>query len=277
MRKVEEKLVKVFEGQRGVIAVYLFGSQVRGDVDRFSDFDLAVLFEEGDEGDRRDIIGDLLCKVFSVVGQDRADVVDISDQPLWFQQVIVKTGKVIYESDRGKRLCYERRLMQRCREAGLDEYKKDGGMKKQDVQINLDTIEENLKMLEVLSRLSYDEFMSEFWYLHSAVRLLQTSIEALIDVSRYVIRSVGLPRAEELWQVPKILADSGYIGEEDADVYIRMVRFRNLVVHHYYRVDPEEVYGILKDRLKDIRRWRDRLIEIIESNKGHSMNEGEEG
>jgi uncharacterized protein YutE (UPF0331/DUF86 family)/predicted nucleotidyltransferase len=277
MGRVEEKLAKVFEGQRGIIAVYLFGSQARGDADKFSDFDLAALFEGGDEGDRRDIIGDLLCKVFSVVGQDRADVVDISDQPLWFQRVIVKTGKVIYESDRGKRLCYERRLMERCREAGLDEYMEDGGMKRQDVQINLDTIDENLRMLEVLSRLSYDEFMSEFWYLHSAVRLLQTSIEALIDISRYVIRSVGLPRAEELWQVPKILADSGYIEEEDADVYIRMVRFRNLVVHHYYKVDPEEVYGILKDRLKDIRGWRDRLVEIIESDKGHPMNRGDEG
>ena len=120
-------------------------------------------------------------------------------------------------------------------------------------------------MLERLSRLSYDEFITEFWYLQSAVRLLQTTIEGLVDISRYVIRSLNLPTAETYSQVPKVLADAGYIDETTAAIYVQMMRFRNLVVHHYYRVDAKEIYRILTEHLGDLQRWHDQLVKIIET------------
>lgn len=260
-----DKLASIFKGQVGIVAVYLFGSQVSGKTDRFSDYDFAVMFRAGwQEGKRWNIVGDLLCKAFSVVGQDNADVVDLAESPLWFQGVVVKTGKVIYETDREERVIYENELVRRLKEAGLPEYTEDGNMKKQDVQINLETIEDNSEKLEAIRRLSYDEFVADFWYLDAAVHRLQTSIEALVDISRYVIRSLRLPPAEEYWQVPVVLADAGYIQKDDSAIYVEMVRFRNLVVHFYYKVKPEEVYRILTEELSDIRKWRDSLLKIIE-------------
>jgi len=261
----EKELVKIFKDTDGIVATYFFGSQVKGRTDHFSDFDFAVLFEDGwRKDDRWNIIGDLLCKAFSVVGQDKADVVVLSEAPLWFQQVVVKTGRVIYETDREERMKYERELMLRCLTEGLPEYVEDGKMKKQDVQINFETIEENLEMLGTLGRFNHDEFMSDFRNVQSAVHLLQTSIEALADISRYVIRSLSLPPAQEYWQIPVVLSDAKYIDPKDAEVYVKMVRFRNLVVHHYYRVNPENIYRIVTKELDYIHRWRDRLLEIIE-------------
>lgn len=261
----KEKLAKIFKGRDGIVAVYFFGSQVKGKTDRFSDFDFAILFEDGlRQDDRWNIVGDLLCKAFSVVGKDKADVVDLANQPLWFQQVVVKTGTIIYEVDPQKRLFYERELIRKSLEEGLPEYVEDGKMKKQDVQISFDTIEDNLGKLENLARPNYDEFMADFRNLAAAVYWLQTSIEALADISRYVIRSLSLPSAQEYWQIPTVLSEAGYIDAKDAEVYVKMVRFRNLIVHHYYRVNPEEIYRIVTENLLDIRRWRDRLLEIIE-------------
>ncbi|MFQ6039315.1 MAG: HepT-like ribonuclease domain-containing protein [Candidatus Poribacteria bacterium] len=261
----EGKLAEIFKGKDGIVAVYLFGSQVKGKTDKVSDFDFAVLFEDGYKSDDQwNITGDLLCEAFSVVGQDKADVVVLSNQPLWFQQVVVKTGKIIYEVDKKKRLFYEKALMRKCLQEGLPDYVEDGKMKKEDVQINFDTIEENLEKLEGLRRLSYDEFMDNPYYLDAAVHELQTSIEALADISRYVIRSLSLSPAQEYWKIPTVLSDAGYIDPKDAEVYVKMVRFRNLVVHHYYRVNPEEVYNIVTENLLDIQHWRDRLLEIIE-------------
>ena len=224
-----------------------------------------LLPEEWQKDKRFAVVGDLLGKAFSVVGQDRADVVDLSSQPLWFQQVVVKTGKIIYEADREERLLYERELRHKCLDAGLPEYVGDGKMRKQDVQIHLDTLEENLEKLEKLSHFSWDEFMEDFWYLDAAVRRLQTSIEALVDISRYVIRALGLPSAQAYWEVPTVLANAGYIDEAAAATYVQMVRFRNLIVHHYYRVDAEEIYKILTENLPDLEKWQDRLLEIIEA------------
>jgi uncharacterized protein YutE (UPF0331/DUF86 family)/predicted nucleotidyltransferase len=259
----ENKLAEIFKDHDKIIAVYLFGSRVNGNTDKFSDYDFAVLFDESQK-DRWNTVGDLLCKAFSVVGQDKADVVDLSNQPLWFQQVVVKSGKIIYETSENKRLFYERELVIKCLEEGVSEYVEDGRMRKQDVQINFETIEENLKMLEYLKRFNFSEFTSDFRNVQSALHLLQTSIEALADISRYVIRSLGLPTAEEYWQIPMILSDAGYIDPNDAEIYVQMVRFRNLVVHHYYKANPEEIYKILTENLSDIQCWRDILLEIIE-------------
>ena len=261
-----EQLAQIFSGTDGIIATYFFGSQVSGKADVFSDYDFAVLLPKDWSKDKRwAMVGGLLDKAFAVVGQDNADVVDVTNQPLWFQQVVVQTGKVIYEADSVARREYERALSHKCLEAGLPEYLENGQMRKQDVQIHLDTVEENLGNLERLSRFSYDEFTAEFWYLGSAVHLLQTSIEALVDISRYVIHSLGLPSADAYRQVPTVLVDAGYIDETSAEIYDRMVRFRNLIVHHYYRVDPENIYNILTEHLSDLQNWRTALLKIIET------------
>ena len=264
----EEKLAQIFSGTDGIIATYFFGSQVSGKTDAFSDYDIAVLLPEDWSKDKRwTLIGELLDKAFTVVGQDNADVVDLTTQPLWFQQVVVHTGKVIYEADSVTRREYENNLRHKCLEAGLPKYADTGNMNKQDVQINFDTIDDNLEKLNTLSGLSRDEFMADFIYLDATVRRLQTSIEALVDISRYVIRSLGLPSADSYRQVPTVLADAGYIDETSTAIYDKMVRFRNLVVHHYYRVDPEDIYNILTENLSDLQNWRTTLLEIIEADK----------
>ena len=176
-------LAQIFSGTNSIIATYFFGSQVSGKTDAFSDYDFAVLLPEDWSKDKRwMLVGELLDKAFEVVGQDNADVVDVTNQPLWFQQVVVQTGKVIYETDSMARKEYERALRHKCLEVGLPEYTDTGNMNKQDVQINFDTIDNNLVKLKTLSDLNYDEFIAEFWYSEAAVHLLQTSIEALVDI-----------------------------------------------------------------------------------------------
>ena len=261
-----EKLAQIFSDTDGIVAAYFFGSQVSGKTDAFSDYDFAVLLPEDWPKDKRwTLVGELLDNAFAVVGQDNADVVDLTNQPLWFQQVVVHTGKMIYETDSTARIEYENDLNHKCLEAGLPEYLENGQMRKQDVQIHFDTVEENLGNLERLSRFSYDEFTAEFWYLGSAIHLLQTSIEALVDISRYVIRSLGLLSADSYRQVPVVLADAGYIDQTSTAIYDEMVRFRNLIVHHYYRVNPEDIYNILTENLSDLQNWRTTLLEIIET------------
>ena len=261
-----EQLAQIFSDTDGIVAAYFFGSQVSGKTDAFSDYDFAVLLPADWSKDKRwNLVGELLDKAFAVVGQDNADVVDVTNQPLWFQQVVVQTGKVIYETNNVARKEYERALSHKCLEVGLPEYTDTGNMNKQDVQINFDTIDDNLEKLDTLSSLSRDEFMADFRNLDATVRILQTSIQALVDISRYVIRSLGLPSANAYRQVPVVLADAGYIDKTSTAIYDKMVRFRNLVVHHYYRVDSEDIYNILTENLSDLQNWCTTLLEIIEA------------
>ena len=256
----EEQIAQVMKETPEVIAAYLFGSAARGETDHFSDVDVAVFLEDDLPKERRwDIEGRLLDQLFRIVGQDKADVVDLKTAPLWFQRVVITTGRVIYERDRKKREAYERQVLQQ-QEADEGQRRKT-----EEMQLRLEVLERSLERLEQLAQLDYDAFMSDWRNLGAAERLLQTSIEALADISRHIVRRLGLRMPDEYWQIPQVLAEAGYLPAENVPTYEAMVRFRNRLVHRYPEIEPSEIYRIVTQELGEIRRWRDQIVQILQT------------
>ena len=139
-------------------------------------------------------------------------------------------------------------------------------MKQEDIQTKLDIIPENLEKLEILRTKSYEEFISDFRNIDSALHRLQTSIQALLDIGGYIIASLGLKTPSSNSEIIEILRDNGYIDPEKADTYIKMVQFRNRVVHFYNSIDVDLLYKILVNEIEDIKNLFKILIEIIEQN-----------
>lgn len=52
--------------------------------------------------------------------------------------------------------------------------------------------------------------------------------------------------------VPKIFADKGLISSDVCEKWIRMIGFRNALVHDYIDIDRTIVYEILQQGLGDI-------------------------
>ncbi|MCS7263702.1 MAG: DUF86 domain-containing protein [Armatimonadetes bacterium] len=259
----EQKLAHIIGQFPSVIAAYLFGSAARGEVDHFSDVDVAVLLEDDLAKEQRwRLVGDLQDNLMSVVGQDKVDVVDLETVPLWFQKVIIATGKVIYERDSTKRQDYENQLSQ----VKVEDDGRWEGM--EEVRLRFETIERNLERLEELAMLSYEEFMADPRNLAAAERWLQTSIEALVDISRHLAHRLGLQMPEEYRQIPKVLAEAGYLPGKDVPTYELMISFRNRLVHRYPEVEPDEVYRIVTQGLGDIRRWRNQLMQALQQVAG---------
>jgi uncharacterized protein len=142
----EKRIEQVMEAIPEVIAAYLFGSAAWGETDQFSDVDVAVLLEDDLPKERRwDIEGRLLDQLFRIVGQDKADVVDLKTAPLWFQRVVITTGRVIYERDRQKREAYERQVLQ---QQEADEGRWHG---MEEMRLRLEVLERNLANVRSIS------------------------------------------------------------------------------------------------------------------------------
>lgn len=137
-------------------------------------------------------------------------------------------------------------------------------MKKEDVQSKLDIIPENLDKLKILQAKSYEEFISDFRNIDSALYRLQTSIQALVDLGGYIIASLGLRTPGSSAEVIDILVEKGLLPEAERDRYVAMIQFRNRIVHFYNDIDLKIVYQILQEELDDIRELYRRLIQIIE-------------
>ena len=117
----------------------------------------------------------------------------------------------------------------------------------------LGKIEEYLSILDRLRKYTIDEFVGDPERYGSAERFLHLSIEAINDLGNHMIADLNL--GEVNWQsdIPKILFERGYLSSELQDKWIKMIGFRNVLVHEYLNIDHELVYNVLQNNLGDFR------------------------
>jgi len=140
-------------------------------------------------------------------------------------------------------------------------------MRREDVESKLDIIPENLEKLRVLGAMSYEEFISDFRNIDSALHRLQTSIQALVDLGGYIIASLGLRTPGTSGEVIEILIERGLLPKEQRDRHVSMIQFRNRIVHFYNNIDLKILYQILQEELVDIRELYRIFIQIIEEHR----------
>ena len=136
--------------------------------------------------------------------------------------------------------------------------------------INVDVVtrliaemEQAVSKLRSLSVLSQDKFLADSNFFDAAKYNLIVAVEALIDLCNHIIVQEKLGKPEEYADVLRII---GARLSLDADFIIKlekMAKFRNLIVHLYWKVDNSEVYNILKNNLDDFDLIKKTLIEYL--------------
>ena len=68
-------------------------------------------------------------------------------------------------------------------------------MRQEDIQTKIDVIIENLEKLSSLKAKTYADFISDFRNIDSTLYILQTSIQALLDIGSYIIANFWIKNA----------------------------------------------------------------------------------
>jgi uncharacterized protein YutE (UPF0331/DUF86 family) len=116
----------------------------------------------------------------------------------------------------------------------------------------MNKLDEYLKVLRRLQRYERDEFLSEPEHYGSAERFLHLAIEALLDMGNHVIADENMGVVDWYSDVPKLFAGKGFISSDLCEKWIRMIGFRNTLVHEYVDIDRAIVFEILHNGLEDI-------------------------
>ncbi len=111
-------------------------------------------------------------------------------------------------------------------------------------------MEETMRRLRGYLPSSYEEFAKDWGRQKIVERALQILIEAMVDIGERFIALADGPPCETSASVMERLQDLGVI--HDANRYIPMVRFRNVLVHQYEQVDLAILYGIVAKKLGDV-------------------------
>lgn len=141
-------------------------------------------------------------------------------------------------------------------------------MNQLDIQGKIDYLLSNFKKIDILRKYTFEEFSSNFEHIDTTIHNIQTSIEALLDIGRYIIADLGCKLPQTNAQVIEILEEENLISQEKVVDYIGMVGFRNRVVHEYNSIDVKLLYEILQNETQDLKNFLAELLQIIKDYEG---------
>lgn len=121
------------------------------------------------------------------------------------------------------------------------------------------------RQLRELGKLGETEFLADAKAVNSAKYLLIVATEAALDICGHVVAKRGGRSPEDYADCMRILGELGVL-EEDLKIRMgKMDRFRNLLVHLYWKVEDWEVYRIMRERLGDFDEYVGAVGRFVES------------
>ena len=120
------------------------------------------------------------------------------------------------------------------------------------IRKRLNKLDEYLGILTGLQRYTLEELMKDPEHYGSTERFLQLAIEAANDMANHVISEMELGIVNWYSDIPQLMAEKEYISDDLKERWIRMIGFRNTLVHEYIDIDRRIVFDILHNNLKDL-------------------------
>lgn len=133
---------------------------------------------------------------------------------------------------------------------------------KERVLLKIDELDGYLEEIEKIRPKDFEEYKNIIEKKRSCERLLQISIETVIDICNVVVSDLklGIPYDED--SLFEKLKDRKVISAELTNILKDMKGFRNVLVHKYGDVDDERVFENL-DSLGDIDKFKEEILKFI--------------
>ncbi len=110
-----------------------------------------------------------------------------------------------------------------------------------------------LRKLDGYAGIAESEFISDPEKIDGAKYNLIVVIEGAIDICGSIVARAGGRAPKDYADCFTVLGELGILEAKFVDRLKRMAKFRNLLVHLYWKVDDHRVHRILKDDLRDIK------------------------
>ena len=134
----------------------------------------------------------------------------------------------------------------------------------------LSELDEYLRQIREYERITVNRYSGDWKIQRIIERTLQMMIETCVDIAGHII-------ADRKFRIPKNYADTFKVLHEEKILNTnlsaalgKMAKFRNIVVHHYDKVDAEIVVGIMKNNLSDFINYKDAIVRLLKADKKES-------
>ena len=128
-------------------------------------------------------------------------------------------------------------------------------------------LDEYYRQIKEYGKITVAEYSVDWKVQRIIERTLQMMIESCVDIAGHIISDKGFRIPKSYSDTFKVLHEEKIVNDKLYAALEKMAKFRNVVVHHYDKVDAEIVVGILKKDLEDFKEYRDSIINFLKSEK----------
>ena len=97
-------------------------------------------------------------------------------------------------------------------------------------------------------------------------RYLHLAIEEVFDIANHLVSFCRWREPTGYRDLFSVLQEQGVIPDNLLSTFQNMASFRNMLVHHYEKIDGEVVFGLFKKRLSDFALYIELVREWTEAN-----------
>jgi len=133
------------------------------------------------------------------------------------------------------------------------------------VLAKIDQIEGYLRELREIVPKDFVTYQKKVDKRRACERLLQLSVEAVIDVCRLLVTGLrlGIPSEED--DLFEKLEIAGIISPQVEEKLKEMKGFRNILVHEYTRIDDKIVYQVARTKLRDFEAFKQEILRYLQT------------
>ena len=94
-------------------------------------------------------------------------------------------------------------------------------------------------------------------------RTLQMLIETCIDIANHIISDSDMRMPVNYADTFQVLMENGLITKSLGNKMGKIVKFRNIIVHQYEKIDPAIVVTILRKSLNDFEKFKKEIVKAL--------------
>lgn len=124
-------------------------------------------------------------------------------------------------------------------------------------------IEESLGRLDKIKTKAREEFLNDQDAKDIACYRLIVAIESALSLCCHISAKHLKKVPEDYAECFAVMAEGGIIPTDLSENLQKMARFRNLLIHMYWKVDYGAVYEIMQNNLNDLRRFSEIVAALL--------------
>jgi len=124
-------------------------------------------------------------------------------------------------------------------------------------------LEEYLRQIKEYANVNVEQYSKDWRIQRIVERTLQMMIESCADIAGHIISDRGYRVPTSYADTFRVLYEKEILTKDLFETVEKMSKFRNIIVHHYDRIDPEIVVTILRKDLDVFLAFKNLIINLL--------------